>query len=281
MQFTTTRWALGLTALLLSLALPAPATASEATPPAPTGSGAGMHAHGDHGKHGGDGAAPGPDEGGHAHRAHGGASHGHGDGHGARIATTDHRMPTHLQMDHAGFDAELRTFDRGGYLRSRASYAMPQVTLRDQHGRAADFTALLDHDGPVLLNFIFTSCATICPVMSATFAEVQARLAGIDDGYRMISVSIDPEYDTPARLRDYAALHEARANWVFLTGDIDTVFEVVRAFDAVYKSDNKMYHLPLTFLRPAPDKAWLRLEGLLSARELAGEYAHLVMAHGE
>lgn len=98
---------------------------------------------------------------------------------------------------------------------------------------------------------------------------------GTSRGTRMVSISIDPEYDTPARLADYARLHEARPEWIFLTGGFEDVFEVVRAFDAIYRANNKMYHVPLTFLRQAGGSAWTRLEGLLSAEELAAEYAVL------
>ena len=225
------------------------------------------HAHGhaqdqsqDHSSHGGHGTA---------HDGHAGA-HGH-DGH----AAMDHRMPGHLGMDAGNAELAMRP-DGFHYKRGHHAYAAPAVALRDRQGRKVDFAQLLEFDGPVLLNFIFTSCATICPVQSATFGQVQPDLAAIEDRYLMVSVSIDPEYDTPRRLREYAELHAAQDNWVMLTGQFDDIFAVVRAFDAVYKGENKMYHRPLTFLRANAGAKWLRLEGLLGAEELAGEYARLV-----
>jgi cytochrome oxidase Cu insertion factor (SCO1/SenC/PrrC family) len=112
--------------------------------------------------------------------------------------------------------------------------------------------------------------------MTATFGQTQEDHVAIDENYLMVSISIDPEYDTPRRLRDYAKLHDARDNWVLLTGQFDDIFTVVRDFDAVYKGENKMYHRPLTFLRKSGDAPWLRLEGLLSSEELADEYAAML-----
>ncbi|KNX43310.1 hypothetical protein ROTO_00990 [Roseovarius tolerans] len=212
------------------------------------------------------------------HDAH--AGHGEHAGHdmsqGEDHAAMDHRMPEHLGMDDANtFEAAMRP-DGFHYKRSANDYVMPAVTLRNQTAQKVNFAELMDYDGPVVLNFIFTSCATICPVMSATFGQTQEDLAAIDDSYMMVSISIDPEYDTPRRLREYAQLHAARDNWVMLTGQFDDIFTVVRAFDAVYKGENKMYHRPLTFLRQGKDTPWLRLEGLLGSEELAEEYAALL-----
>ena len=186
------------------------------------------------------------------------------------------RMPDHIGMDEGNSMESAMRPDGFQYKRSFNPYVMPDVTLRNAHGKKVNFPELMQFDGPILLNFIFTSCATICPVMSATFAQTQEDLAKIEGHYLMVSISIDPEYDTPSRLRDYANLHDAGDNWMMLTGQFDDIFSVVRAFDAIYKGDNKMYHRPLTFLRAGPDADWLRLEGLLSSAELADEFATLV-----
>ena len=189
----------------------------------------------------------------------------------------DHRIPTHLELtDRARSKILLNEAGSLRYKRGLSHYEMPDVSLRNQNGERVAFSRLTAHDGPILLNFIFTSCATICPVMSATFGQTQDDLTRINDTYRMISISIDPEYDTPRRLREYAKLHSARPNWEFLTGGFDNIFKVVRAFDAIYKADNKMYHRPLTFLRRNAGADWVRLEGLLSSAELAAEYTTLL-----
>ena len=158
-----------------------------------------------------------------------------------------------------------------GYQRSLASYSVPDVTLLDQHGQGVSLPELLDSgDKPVMLNFIFTSCTAICPMMTAIFAKVQTQLGSDADRVRMVSVSIDPEHDTPAELAAYAARFGAGPQWVFLTGSLDDSIEVQQAFDA-YRGD-KMNHTPLTLFRAASADQWVRYDGFADADDLVKEY---------
>ncbi|MDT8343349.1 MAG: SCO family protein [Thermohalobaculum sp.] len=200
-----------------------------------------------------------------------GAHQGHGTSAGAQDGAAGHTGPADIVIDHTGH-AVLPAQGSGSYVRREVVYSVPSASLRDQAARPVTLAAALDHDGPLLLNFIFTSCSTICPVMSATFGEVQPDLAALGADYRMVSITIDPEYDTPSRLRDYAGLHDAQPQWIFLTGDTAEIRKVIAAFDAIYQADNKMYHLPYTYLRAAPGQPWVRFEGLLSGAELVEEY---------
>jgi protein SCO1/2 len=159
------------------------------------------------------------------------------------------------------------------YSRSEASYVPPDVTLLDARGDRVALREELGHGGPVLLQFIFTTCPAVCPALAGTFAAAQERLAGDLDGLRMISISIDPEHDTPARLSDYARTFAARPQWHFLTGELDAVVAVQQAFDA-YRG-NKMRHEPLTFLRASPAAPWVRLGGFPSAADLVAEVRKL------
>ena len=86
----------------------------------------------------------------------------------------------------------------------------------------------------------------------------------------MISISIDPENDTPQQLKAYAGKFDAGPRWQFLTGSVENVATVQRAFDT-YNSD-KMSHEPLTLLRSAPGKPWVRIDGFASPEDLAREY---------
>jgi hypothetical protein len=133
-------------------------------------------------------------------------------------------------------------------------------------------TAELERPGAVLLQFIFTTCSTICPVASGTFAAVQEKLPEA----RLLSISIDPEEDTPARLAAYARRFGAGPRWRLLTGRQEDVIAVEQAFDA-YRG-NKMRHEPLVFARAGPRQPWLRLAGMPNAGELAAEVRRLVAA---
>lgn len=161
-----------------------------------------------------------------------------------------------------------------GYRRSVHRYPVPAVTLIDMDGAEIFLPAALKGDSPTMLNFIFTSCTTVCPILSMTFSQSQERLAAELDNMKMISISIDPEHDTPERLREYAKRHNAGAQWRFLTGSRGDIVAVQKAFDAF--RGNKMSHQPFTLLRASVDAPWVRLDGFASAAELVAEYRRAV-----
>jgi len=163
--------------------------------------------------------------------------------------------------------------NNNAYTRSIASYKTPDLKLVDANDQQVSLHDSLDGSGPVMLNFIFTTCTTICPVMSATFSQVQAKLGAAHSKIRLISVSIDPEHDTPARLKEYAKRFEAGSQWSMLTGSIENSIAVQRAFD-IYRGD-KMNHEPVTFMRKGPDQPWVRINGFITADDLLREYDKL------
>jgi protein SCO1/2 len=155
------------------------------------------------------------------------------------------------------------------FRRSTAEYALPEVTLRDQTGRPVSVRDLEGSSQPLAVNFIFTTCTTICPVMTATFAQMRRELGPEADRIRLVSISIDPEHDSPAVLSGYAKRFEAPPTWSFLTGDPKDVERVLRAFDAWPGS--KTSHRPITLLHRQGENSWVRLEGLGGGAALADE----------
>lgn len=100
----------------------------------------------------------------------------------------------------------------------RPSYQdVTDFTLIEASGKTVK---LADMRGKVwVASFIFTSCAGSCPIMTHHLAKAQADLPVRDD-FKLVSVSVDPERDTPAVLTQYAAKNGAdRSRWLFLTGD--------------------------------------------------------------
>jgi len=155
------------------------------------------------------------------------------------------------------------------YLKSTHRYDLPAVTLLDQDGRSVPLDAALRQDAPVALNFIFTTCTTICPVMSATFSALRKTLGREAGGLELISISIDPEHDRPEALKRYARRFGADPAWRFYTGGADDIRRVLAAFDAL--AGDKGNHRPITLFRRAHGKEWVRLEGFASSQELAAE----------
>jgi protein SCO1/2 len=174
--------------------------------------------------------------------------------------------PAARAMDHAHHQQML---EQAGYVRTEHAYRLPDVTLKDQDGKRVSLRSLLDGEQQVLLNFIYTSCSTICPVLSASFTQAQRSLGAEAERVSMISISIDPEHDTPEVLRAYARRFHARAGWRFLTGDRHDIVAVLKAFDA-YRRD-KMNHMPLTLVRRGSGEDWIRLDGFPTAGDLARE----------
>jgi len=165
---------------------------------------------------------------------------------------------------------------QASYGRSVEEVTIPDLTLVRMDGRKVALRDELAPDIPVMMNFIFTTCTTICPVMSATFSQVQEGLGEGRERVRMVSISIDPEQDTPSRLRDYARRHEAGPQWHFLTGGAEQIEAVQRAF-AAYRG-SKFNHAALTFLRAPGDSHWVRIEGLVQAEAILTEYRKLEVA---
>jgi protein SCO1/2 len=160
-----------------------------------------------------------------------------------------------------------------GYSRVLQPYQAPAVQLVRGDGKPVDFAVELDDGRPVVLTFIYTTCTTVCPVVTQVLARLQSRLGAERERVSIALVTIDPENDTPARLAAYGREHGADAQWRFYTGTEDASVAVQKAF-GVYAGD-KMSHVPVTLMRAAPGKPWLRLEGFVTPDELAQELDRL------
>ncbi len=165
---------------------------------------------------------------------------------------------------------------KAAWVKSSTEYKLPSVTMVRADGAKVNFQKELDGGKPVILNFIYTTCTAICPVMTQIFAEVQKRLGDDKGKVRMVSISIDPEEDTPPRLAEYAKRYNAGSQWQFYTGTLEASIAVQKAFDA-YRGD-KMNHLPLTLVRSAPGKPWVRMDGFATPDDIVKEYRSLVAA---
>ncbi len=160
--------------------------------------------------------------------------------------------------------------------RSEAQYMIPAVNLVRDDGKSVSLAAELDDGRPVALNFIYTSCTTICPLSSQVFAQFQKSLGSGAGQIHLVSISIDPEQDTPSRLKAYAAQFHAERGWDHYTGTFADSVAVQRAFNA-YRGD-KMSHTPLTLMREAPGKPWVRMDGFATAGDLMAERSQWPLA---
>lgn len=104
-------------------------------------------------------------------------------------------------------------------------FALPELHLVDQRGRPVTNA---DLSGKVLVvDFIFTTCPTVCPRLTERMALVGKRLAA-DKDVRLVSITVDPENDTPEKLAAYGAKYGATPDqWMFLTGEPEHVRKTV------------------------------------------------------
>ncbi len=185
----------------------------------------------------------------------------------SKIESTDNGL-SNRQVTQEGEKPGIRD-----YTRNVADYTIPDVLMIDRVGRNTGLRETIDYGGPVMLQFIFATCSSICPILSSCLSVAQPELDRLTNGvYRLISISIDPEQDRPEILNAYAERFKAGKNWYFLTGKQADVENILKAFDASFAGNNKMFHNSLTFMRPRIGEKWTRIEGLLGKNNIIEEY---------
>ncbi len=124
--------------------------------------------------------------------------------------------------------------------RALPSYdTVPEFTLTDQTGAKFDSSVLRGHVW--VADFMFTNCPGPCPRMSHQMSQVQDALAGTDA--RMISLTVDPEHDTPPVLAKYATYYSAKPGvWFFLTGAVPTLEQLDKDVFHLGDVDGSLYH---------------------------------------
>ncbi|RMG28532.1 MAG: SCO family protein [Gammaproteobacteria bacterium] len=149
-------------------------------------------------------------------------------------------------------------------------YRLPKLVLRDDQDRPVDLQRLAQGPRPLIMNFIFTTCTTICPVMTSTFAGAYDRLMAAPVRPLLVSVTIDPEHDDPQVLARYRKKYHAGKDWLFLTGSPQDVRRLEQALD-VYRG-SKLNHEPVTLIHLPGRAAWVRMDGFTGTRRLVETY---------
>lgn len=143
---------------------------------------------------------------------------------------------------------------------------IPDVTVQDQNGKSLNFYTDLVKGKVVAINFVFTTCTTICPPLTATFRRVQQQLAEQNSSAQLISVSVDPAIDTPERLHDFAAKFKAEPGWAFVTGNTSDINSLLQQLGVAVT--NKNDHTPMILIGNDEAGYWTRAYGLSSPASL-------------
>ena len=154
-----------------------------------------------------------------------------------------------------------------GNRKAGESYLVPDVVLTNQNEAKVRLRSLLQTSKPVLLDFIYSTCTTTCPVLSAGYASVQNRIGSDTQKVQLVSISIDPERDTPQVMKEYLKRYHARPGWDFLTGSVEDIGRVLTAFRTHEMNDNYF-----TLVRSPAAEKWTRILGRLSAAEIQETY---------
>lgn len=159
----------------------------------------------------------------------------------------------------------------------RLEIALPDTELVNQDGERMRFKSEVVGDKIVVVDFVYTTCTTVCPVLSALFAQVQERLGDrLGPEVAMVSVTVDPTRDTPQRLKAYAARHQAGEGWLWLTGgkqDVDAVLEDLGAY-----TPNFADHPSMVLVGDGRTGRWTRLYGFPSPDLILAKVDELVLA---
>ena len=138
---------------------------------------------------------------------------------------------------------------------------IPDVEVVDQSGRKVNFYSDLIKGKLVVVNLIYTTCKSICPLHGASFARLQTLLGQrLGKEVYLISVTIDPATDTPDRLKAWGAKYGAQPGWTLVTGNKGEIEDIVKAFTG--ELPNRADHSPVAYMINDPKGVRIRAYGL-------------------
>lgn len=168
---------------------------------------------------------------------------------------------------------QIQADDDTSYERSEATVEVPDVTLLNQDRVPIRLREILSQDKVVMVDFVFTTCTTICPILSLGFANLQTQLGKKVDEVQLVSISIDPENDTPEKMKEYLGRFGAEPGWDYLTGSRTDIDAVRKAFGAF--TPDKMSHHPIKLLKVPKSDLWVKIEGFPTGKALMNEWRQL------
>jgi len=137
----------------------------------------------------------------------------------------------------------------------------PGFTLIDQDGKS--FSLRSTRGRVAVVTFLFTSCSSTCPLLTAKLVSVQRNLGSEAPNVMFTAITVDPLHDTPATLKKYAEAYLAdTSHFVFLTGSIKQIEDVSRSY-AVFRKAQPSGDIDHTFLTSLIDRSGtLRVQDL-------------------
>jgi protein SCO1 len=153
--------------------------------------------------------------------------------------------------------------------------AWPNTPVINQRHQALNFNELIKNK-TVAINFIFTTCTSSCPLATAVFKQVQTQLGA--QNIHLISISVDPDADTPEKLSAFAQQFQIESRWDFITGKRADITALLKALE-VYSPD-KTLHTNRVLIGNDKTHTWTRLYGLPSADDIVNAVKQLSNQQG-
>ena len=154
---------------------------------------------------------------------------------------------------------------------------IPDARVVDQNGKPRRFYSDLVRGKVVVINFVYTTCTTICPPLGATFGKLQKSLgAQLGKDVSLISISVDPATDTPERLRTWGAQFGAKPGWTLVTGDKTEMDRLSNALGVDTASPAN--HSAMVLIVNDKAALWKRVYGLGSTAALTRNIEQMIAA---
>jgi protein SCO1/2 len=174
-------------------------------------------------------------------------------------------------------DSPQKTESKRTFTADPARTQIPDIRVVDQSGKPRHFYNELVRGKVVAINFVYTTCTTICPPLGATFGKLQKSLGErLGKDVFLISVSVDPATDTPERLRAWGAQFGAKPGWTLVTGDKAELNRLLRALGADAASPEN--HSPMVLIVNDKAALWKRVYGLGSTTTLTRNIEQMMAA---
>ena len=141
------------------------------------------------------------------------------------------------------------------------------VLLTNQDGAKMRLYSDLISGKTVVINTFYSTCVGICPIMAGTLKRVQSVLGErLGRDVILISITVDPETDTPARLREYAKSLGARQGWYFVTGERKNVEQALQKLGMLVP--DKESHKAIMIVGNEPKGLWKKAFGLARSEDI-------------
>ena len=178
--------------------------------------------------------------------------------------------PAMAAEDHSHHQHQQQAAQQGAEKPAAVQVKYGDTVLTDQDGRKLKLKSEVFGDKLVVMDFAYTNCTTICPVLTQLLVKVQDQL-GARQGkdVALVTISVDPARDTPGRMKEYAAKHGVKPGWAWLTGPTGTVNEVLKGFSAY--APNFEDHPPLVLVGDPKTGEWTRFFGFSDPKDIVAK----------